>query len=287
MKLLVSMSILLAVFIIGSIVSARAAWPDYQKENVRAVPGDSLHPRSKSCTRTCCFHLGNLAIIRISGMDHYSPTTLRNSIECILKLDNARMFSIAWASLYKNLGDRQPKLILRNRKHLKKIPRMDERFSDRGMGRGRGSFSKSQQSHSDLGSSREATTGTFCFHSREDWFLRSNKSGNWPTGDPNSSYFQCRDLSALSLSSAPLYSQAHSADLRQCQISQSSRLEPFLYQISGPAPTSFFASVFTRTKSHRASLEDHPSKSNPQPLLSKYRKSRRSSCEPVYPMGTS
>lgn len=144
------MSILLAVSIIGSIDSPGVAWPGYQKENVLAVPEDFLHLRSKTCTRTCCFHLGNLAIVRISGMDHYSPTILRNSIECVLKLDNARMFSTAWASLYKDLDHRQLKLIPRNRKPLKKILRTD----------------------------------TFCLHSREDWFLRSSISGNWPNGNP-------------------------------------------------------------------------------------------------------
>jgi len=87
------------------------------------------------------------------------------------------------------------------------------------------------------------------FHSREDWFLRSSISGNWPIGNPNSSYFQCRELSALSLLSAPLCSRAYSPDFRQCKMSQSSRLEPFLYQVSGPPPTSFFVPIFTRIKS--------------------------------------
>lgn len=164
-------------------------------------------------------------------MDHYFPTILRNSIECILKLDNVRMFSTARVSPYRDLGERQPKLILKNRKPSKKILRMDERFPSQSMGKG-------------------------------------------------------RDLSTLSLLLTPLCSMAYYFDLRQCQISQNSRLEPFLYQVSGLAPTSFLTSVFTRTRSYRASLEDRTSKSNPQPLLSKYNKSRRGPCEPVCPMAT-
>ena len=107
---------------------------------------------------------------------------------------------------------------------------MDKRFPDRGMGRGRSSFSKSKHSHPYLGSQRKAAPCTFCFYSREDRFLWSSKSGNGPADNSNSSYFQCRDLSSVSLLSAPVYSWAYSSHLGQRQISQSPKVESFFIE---------------------------------------------------------
>jgi len=284
MKLLVFMDILPVVSIIGSIVSPELAWPGYQKEIALDVPGGFLLLRSKSCIRTYYSHLVNLATIRIYGMDHYSPTTLKSGILSIYELGSVRMFYIAWVLLYKGLDDKQLKLTQKNRRPLKKIPRMDKGLLYRGMGRGRSSFSKSKHSYSYLGSQREAALCTFCFYSREDRFLRSSKFGNWSTGNSNSSYFQCRDLSSVSLSSAPVYSWAYSSHLGQRQISQSPKVESLFYQAPSSSPTSIFTSVFTRTKPNRASVENHTAKSHTQPLFSKYRKSPRDSCKPVCPM---
>ena len=115
MKLLVFMTILPVAFTIRSIASATWGWSDYRKGNVPAVPAGSLLPRSKNYAKTYCFHLENLATTKMFGMDHYFPTTLKNSFLYIYELGNARMFSTAWDSLYKDLGDKQLKLILRNR----------------------------------------------------------------------------------------------------------------------------------------------------------------------------
>lgn len=47
-----------------------------------------------------------------------------------LEVRQCHNVSTVWASLYKDLDEKQPKLILKNRKSLKKILKMDERFSD-------------------------------------------------------------------------------------------------------------------------------------------------------------
>jgi hypothetical protein len=152
MKLPVFMTILPTVFTIGFIASPAVDCPGYQKESALDAPGTFLLPKNRSYTKTYCFLLGNLAMIRMFGMDHYSLITFRNNTLCTCGLDNAKTYSIVLGSVYKDLADRQLRLIQNNRSSSKKIPRMDKRPQYRSLGRRRGSFSESQQSHSYLGS---------------------------------------------------------------------------------------------------------------------------------------
>lgn len=279
------MIILPIAFIIGSIVSTPTDWPDYRKETVPDAPGNSQLYKNKSYTKTYCFHPGNWATLKIFGMDHYFPTTWRNDFLCIYELDNAKMFFTVWGSLYKDPGDKQLKPTLRNRNALKKLNTMAEGSEYRSMGRGRSPLSTNCFPYPHLGSCGSTTSCPIRLYQRKDRVLWGYQFKNRSLINPRIQYFQLGNF--LPFPSLPFktYQGTYPSNHGQCSVAQSQKLKTFLLSASQPSHSSFFTSLFTRTQSNRASMENYPAACYPQPLLFRYTNTKRCSYESVCSMG--
>lgn len=148
---------------------------------------------------------------------------------------------------------------------------MDKKLPYRTLGRRRSPLSTGQQSYSYLGAQRRTTQDSFCCYPPEDWLLWGSRFKDWPTFDPRSSYLQRRNLPGFSLLSNRFHWQVYSFNLRPCQLSPSQGFKTFSPKASVASYPGFFAFIFSRTQSNRASLENYPAKGNPQPLLPKHR----------------
>jgi len=266
-KPLVSITMLPIVSTTGSIALPPMVWLAFWKENALVVPEHSLLLKNKNYPKICCFPPENSATIKTSGMVHCCPITWKNSFLRIYRLGNVKIFSITWVSPYKDLVGKGLKPIRNNRKPLKKLLSMDKKPRNRTLGRRRSPLSTGQQSYSHLGSQRRTTPGSFCCYPPEDWLFWGSQFKDWPTFDPRSFCLQHRNLPGFSFLSGQLHWQAYPSNLRPCQLPPSQGFKTFPPRAPVTSYLGFSASIFSRAQSNRASLENYPTKGNPQPLF--------------------
>ena len=84
---------------------------------------------------------------------------------------------------------------------------------------------------------------------------------------------------------SPIYTGQNLFDSGQCQMAQVQRSQTLLRGQSASPGIYLSTSLLTQTQSNRASLEDHSSQGNPQPLFPFNRRPPISSRIPIYSLG--
>lgn len=237
------------------------------RESARVAPVGFPLRSSKGCKMNYNTPLENWDMIKISGMVHYYLTILKHVILSPWVYGSVKDCFTSLGLPCRDLVAKLVKPILLSKRCLKKLLPMDERSQHSTLVRRRSSFPTSYQSHTYVGSPRSTTSCAFCFNTSESGVLRSPQFENRMPAYQRSLDFQRRDLQRLSSLPPSTYRGKDAPYLGQRQLAQSPRFKRPFHSESRPSGASFPATLFPRTQSNRASVENHSQTGNTQPLF--------------------
>jgi hypothetical protein len=251
-------------------------------ETILDAQPDCLLKTCINCAKISVVLPENWDITKTCGMDCCFLTILLRNTPYRLVSGNAREFSINSVSVSRDPAEKPAKLMPYSRKPLKKLLSVNARPYRSTLVRRRSPFSTPQQFGKNVGTQRTTTSYTFAFGPSQSGFLRGTQFENRSACDSASPYLQCSDFRRLYSLSAPIYSRQNLSDSGQCQMAQIQRSQTLLRGESASIGIRFSASLFSRTQSNRASLEDHSSNGNSQPLFPFDRRPPYGSGIPIY-----
>jgi len=227
----------------------------------------SLLPNRRDCAKISVVLPENWDTTKTCGMDCCCLITLPKIILYPSVSGNVRGSSTSLALASRGLAEKLSKPTFAGRKTLKKLLPINARPDRSTLVRGRSPFSTPQYSDKNVVTKRRTTSRTLTFLPSQSRLLWSTQFENRSSPYPGSTYFQCSNLWRLYSLSSPINSRQNISYSGQRPMAQVARSQALLRGEQEPYSIALSASIFSRTQSHRASLESYSPNGNPQPLF--------------------